>query len=80
MGNDVNFFSLAPKGRRSEYVAIAPQKMVNGVKGSIIKRWVILIPTLTCLTTLIRLMCISGRMRMVFAKLVCTLDRKIFRL
>ena len=38
MGNDVNFFSLAPKGRRSEYVALAPSKIVNGVKGSLIKK------------------------------------------
>lgn len=38
MGNDANFFSRDAKGRRSEYVAIAPQKMVNGVKGSIIKK------------------------------------------
>ena len=38
MGNGANFFSRDAKGRRSEYVAIAPSKTVNGVKGSIIKK------------------------------------------
>lgn len=38
MGNGTDFFSRDAKGRRSEYVAIAPSKTVNGVKGSIIKK------------------------------------------
>lgn len=38
MGNSVDFFSHDAKGRRSEYVAIAPPRTINGVKGTIIKK------------------------------------------
>ena len=38
MGNGVDFFSRDAKGRRSEYVALAPSRIVNGVKGTIIKK------------------------------------------
>ncbi len=38
MGVDANFFSLDAKGRRAKYVAIAPSKIVNGVKVSVIKK------------------------------------------
>ena len=38
MGNGADFFSRDAKGRRSEYVAPAPSKIVNGVKGTLIKK------------------------------------------
>ena len=38
MGNGAVFFSRDAKGRRSEYVALAPSKIVNGVKGTLIKK------------------------------------------
>lgn len=38
MGNGADFFSRDEKGRRSEYVFIAPARTVNGVKGHLIKR------------------------------------------
>lgn len=38
MGNAVDFFSKDEKGRRSEYVSITPAKIVNGVKGHLIKK------------------------------------------
>ncbi len=38
MGNGADFFSRDAKGRRSEYVALAPSKIVNGVKGTLIKK------------------------------------------
>ncbi len=38
MGNSADFFSHDAKGHRSEYVAITSPKIVNGVKGSIIKK------------------------------------------
>lgn len=38
MGNGRDFFSRDEKGRRSEYTSIAPPKIVNGVKGHLIKR------------------------------------------
>ena len=38
MGNGVNFFSRDEKGRRSEYEELMPSKIVNGVKGTLIKK------------------------------------------
>ena len=38
MGNGSNFFSGDEKGRRSEYVSIEPARIVNGVKGHLIKK------------------------------------------
>ena len=38
MGNGADFFSRDAKGRCSEYVALAPSKIVNGVKGTLIKK------------------------------------------
>ena len=38
MGNGADFFSRDERGRRSEYVSIAPAKIVNGVKGHLIKK------------------------------------------
>ena len=38
MGNGVDFFSRDEKGRRSEYTALEPSKIVNGVKGTVIKK------------------------------------------
>lgn len=38
MGNGADFFSRDARGRRSEYVAIAPSKTVKGVKGTLIKK------------------------------------------
>ena len=38
MGNGTDFFSRDEKGRRSEYVSLAPAQTVNGVKGHLIKR------------------------------------------
>ena len=38
MGNDAKFFSRDEKGRRSEYTALEPSKIVNGVKGTVIKK------------------------------------------
>ena len=38
MGNGADFFSRDERGRRSEYVSIAPAKTVNGVKGHLIKK------------------------------------------
>lgn len=38
MGNGADFFSRDAKDRRSEYVALAPSKIVNGVKGTLIKK------------------------------------------
>lgn len=37
-GNGTDFFLRDAKGRRSEYVVVAPPKIVNGVKGDIIKK------------------------------------------
>ena len=38
MGNGADFFSRDYKGRRSEYVSLAPAVTINGVKGHLIKR------------------------------------------
>ena len=38
MGNGSNFFSRDEKGRRSEYVSLEPARIVNGVKGHLIKK------------------------------------------
>ena len=38
MGNGADFFSRDEKGRRSEYVSLEPAKIVNGVKGHLIKK------------------------------------------
>lgn len=38
MGNGAVFFSRDERGRRSEYVSIAPARTVNGVKGHLIKK------------------------------------------
>ena len=37
MGNAVNFFDKDERGRCSEYESMAPAKIINGVKGHIIK-------------------------------------------
>lgn len=36
MGNGSDFFARDEKGRRSEYVALVPSRIVNGVKGTLI--------------------------------------------
>lgn len=38
MGNAANFFSRDERGRRSEYISLMPAKIVNGVKGHLIKK------------------------------------------
>lgn len=38
MGNAANFFSKDERGRRSEYISLTPAKIVNGVKGHLIKK------------------------------------------
>lgn len=38
MGNGANFFSRDEKGRRSEYVSLERARIVNGVKGHLIKK------------------------------------------
>lgn len=38
MGNGADFFSRDEKGRRSEYVSLEPARIVNGVKGHLIKK------------------------------------------
>lgn len=38
MGNGADFFARDAQGRRSEYVSIAPSVIVNGVKGTLIKK------------------------------------------
>lgn len=38
MGNAVNFFDKDERGRCSEYESMAPAKIINGVKGHIIKK------------------------------------------
>lgn len=38
MGNGADFFSRDEKGRRSEYEQLAPARIVNGVKGHLIKK------------------------------------------
>lgn len=38
MGNGADFFSRDERGRRSEYVSLAPAKTVNGIKGHLIKK------------------------------------------
>lgn len=38
MGNGAEFFSRDERGRRSEYVSIEPARIVNGVKGHLIKK------------------------------------------
>ena len=38
MGNGADFFSRDERGRRSEYVSLAPARTVNGVKGHLIKK------------------------------------------
>lgn len=38
MGNGADFFTRDAKGRRSEYNSLAPARIVNGVKGHLIKR------------------------------------------
>lgn len=38
MGNGRDFFARDEQGRMSEFVAIAPSKTVNGIKGTLIKK------------------------------------------
>lgn len=38
MGNGADFFSRDEKGRRSEYTTLEPSRIVNGVKGTLIKK------------------------------------------
>lgn len=38
MGNAADFFSRDAKGRRAEYISIAPSKIINGIKGTLIKK------------------------------------------
>ncbi|KWW27577.1 MAG: hypothetical protein AUK64_2126 [bacterium P201] len=38
MGNGADFFSRDERGRRSEYVSLEPARIVNGVKGHLIKK------------------------------------------
>lgn len=38
MGNGVDFFLRDERGRRSEYVSLEPARIVNGVKGHLIKK------------------------------------------
>lgn len=38
MGTAVDFFSRDEKGRREEYTPLAPSKIVNGVKGTLLKK------------------------------------------
>lgn len=38
MGNGADFFSRDEKGRRSEYTSLSPARIVNGVKGHLIKK------------------------------------------
>lgn len=75
MGNAANFFSRDERGRRSEYISLMPAKIVNGVKGHLIKKagdsdiqaflFIQILPIY-----------ISGRMNMVCAKPECIFGRK----
>lgn len=70
MGNGVDFFSRDEKGRRSEYTALEPSKIVNGVKGTVIKKTEIKILIQAYLIILILLTFILGKTKMGYVRLV----------
>ena len=70
MGNGVDFFSRDEKGRRSEYTALEPSKIVNSVKGTVIKKTEIKILIQAYLIILILLTFILGKTKMGYVRLV----------
>lgn len=70
MGNGKDFFEHSQKERQSEYSALDSSIVINGVKGTLIKKEGILTLTRICLVFQILQKYILGRMQKVYVKLV----------